>query len=191
MILRAAVRFLSRRPFRTMSVGELMADTALSRPAFYQYFRDLHDLMESLLDVVRDAILAKANPWIAGEGEPLEALHVALRGVVEAGVEHGAVLRAVTEAAPFDQRLERAWRGFMRRWDDVVTARIEAQQVAGLVAPFDARPVAMALNAMDASTVVQAFGRRPHADPEAVLAAIHRIWTGALYSRSGLSTSSP
>ena len=48
-ILNAALDFLWSRPFREMSVTLLMASTGVSRSAFYQYFNDLHEVMEILL----------------------------------------------------------------------------------------------------------------------------------------------
>jgi len=182
-ITRAAVRFLSRRPFRDLTVGELMAATRLSRPAFYQYFRDLHELLESLLAGLVERVDAVANPWLAGVGQPQAALRESLRGLVEVCSENGPVLRAIAEAAPNDPRLERAWSTFMAHWDDVVSARIEAQQAQGLVAPCDARALAHALNALDAALLIQAFGRRPRGDPEQVLETLHRVWAGSLYGR--------
>jgi AcrR family transcriptional regulator len=179
----AAVQFLSSHAFRDLTVGELMAQTTLSRPAFYQYFHDLHDLLVSLFDEIEAGMRELADPWIAGEGEPIAALRVSLRGVIESVAEHGTVIRAVYEAAPFDERLEAAWSGFMRRWDDAVTARIEAQQRAGLIHPLAARRTANALNAMDAAVIIAEFGRHPQGDPETVLDTLHAIWIGALYGR--------
>lgn len=181
MISEAAVRFLSRRPFRDLTVGELMAGTELSRPAFYQYFRDLHELMESLLAGLAERVGAVANPWFAGEGEPRAALYESLRGVVQVGQEDGPILRAVAEATAYDVRLERAWAEFMAHWDEVVGARIEAQQAQGLVPPLDARALANALNALDAALLIQAFGRRPQRDPAGVLDTLHRVWASSLY----------
>ena len=181
LIERAAVRFLSRRPFRELTVGKLMEGTDLSRPAFYQYFRDLHELLESLLTGLVERIGAVANPWLAGVGEPEAALRESLRGLVQVGYESGPVLRAVAEAAPTDARLDRAWTAFMAHWDDVVAARIEAQQAAGIIPGFDARAMASALNALDAAVLIKAFGRRPRAEPEQVLETLHRMWAGALY----------
>jgi hypothetical protein len=89
----------------------------------------------------------------------------------------------VYEAAPFDERLEAAWSAFMRRWDDAVTVRIEAQQQSGLIPPLNARRTANALNAMDAAVLIAEFGRHPQGDPEAVLDTLHAIWVGALYGR--------
>ena len=179
----SATRFLWNRPFRDLTVAELMAGTPLSRPAFYQYFADLHELIESLLRDVEIVMHQTANPWITGEGEPIAALRKSLGGVVQTCVEHGPILRAVVEAAPLDKRLERAWAAFHRRWDDAVEARIKAQQREGLIPRLNARRIAHALNALDAATLIAEFGRRPQGDPRAALNALHRIWVGTLYAQ--------
>jgi len=181
----SAIRFLWKRPFRDLTVAELMAGTTLSRPAFYQYFGDLHELIESLLGEVEAVMHETAHPWISGEGEPIAALRQSQRGVVQTCVDHGPIFRAVAEAAPLDERLEQTWSAFTDRWDDVVEARIKAQQASGLISKsLDARRIANGLNTMDTGLLIAEFGRRPQGDPEAVLDTLHSIWAGVLYGRS-------
>ena len=60
------------------------------------------------------------NPWINGEGEPIAALRESLKGGVQTCVDQGPIFRAVSEAAPLDERLEQTWSAFMGRWDDLV-----------------------------------------------------------------------
>ena len=141
-----------------MTVGAVMAGTTLSRPAFYQYFTDVHDLIVSLLRDIEAIMHQTANPWISGEGKPIAALRESNRGVVETCVKHGPIIRAIVEAAPLDERLEQAWNSFMERWDDAVEAQIVAQQRDGLIPPFDARRIANALNSLDVNLVIAAFG---------------------------------
>jgi AcrR family transcriptional regulator len=180
----AAVRVLGTRPFRDLSVADLTAATNLSRPAFYQYFSDLHDLMESLLKEIEAAMHRMANPWISGDGEPIAALRDSLRAIVKATVEHGPIFRAIKDAAPLDHRLEKAWAAFMDQWDDAVEARIKAQQRAGLVPKsLNARRVASALNALDEAVLIAEFGRHPQGDPKKVLDTLHHIWVATLYSQ--------
>ncbi len=180
-ILDSAARFLRERPFRDLTVGQVMAGTTLSRPAFYQYFADVHDLVLSLLAEIEVIMHQTADPWISGEGEPIAALRESIRGVVETCIDHGPIIRAVAEAAPLDERLEQAWSSFMARWDDAVEARIIAQQRNGLIPPLDARRIANALNALDATLVIAAFGRHPQGDPKEVLETMHRVWSSTLY----------
>ena len=61
-ILNAALDFVWEHPFRDMTVATLMASTGVSRPAFYQYFRDLHEVMETLLVMLQDEIFAVVEP---------------------------------------------------------------------------------------------------------------------------------
>lgn len=187
-IVDSALDFFWSRPFREMTVGTLMASTALSRSAFYQYFHDLHELMEGLLEDLEQEILAVADPWFTGTGDAIARLHESLAGLVRVCYERGPFLRAVADAAPCDERLDRAWTAFLGRFDDAVAARIEADQQQGLIPEFEARPVAVALNRLDAFTFIHAFGERPRSQPEPVLDAIVRIWTATLYgdrSQSG------
>jgi AcrR family transcriptional regulator len=47
-----------------MTVNALMASTGVSRSAFYHYFKDLHDVMESLLKMLQEEILNVDEPWM-------------------------------------------------------------------------------------------------------------------------------
>ena len=176
-----ALEFLWSRPFREMTVAELMSISGASRPAFYQYFDDLHNLMETLLRGLEENIFEAAVPWFSGEGDPTALLQESLAGLVRVCYERGPILRAVADASPSDERLELAWAEFLAKFDDAVAARIEEQQENGLISPFDARPIAIALNRLDASLLIHAFGRRPRGNPEPVREAITRIWTSTLY----------
>ena len=90
-------------------------------------------------------------------------------------------MRAITDAATADPRLEKAWVQFLDGFDDAATARIEADQKQGLIPDFEARPVAFAINRLDAYTLLQAFGQHPRKQPEPVREALARIWISTLY----------
>lgn len=181
LIFDAALEFLWTQPFREMSVQRLMAGTDLSRPTFYQYFKDLHELMEALLLELEQEVWQAASLWQAGGGERIARLEASLRKLVDVCYRRGPFIRAIVDAAPMDQRLEKAWEDFLSGVDTLVTAKIESEQALGLIPPFDALPVATALNRMDVLTFATSFGRRPRARPEPVLASITRIWTSTLY----------
>ena len=180
-ILDGALEFLWTRPFREMTVTELMSITGVSRSAFYQYFTDLHEPMETLLQEVAQAIFAVADPWFNGERDHIELLQQSLSEFVEISHDRGPILRAVAEASTSDERLERTWADFLAQFDDAVCEKIEKHQAIGLISEFDARPVAQALNRMDASMVIDAFGRHPRNNPEPVKDALIRIWMSTLY----------
>jgi AcrR family transcriptional regulator len=180
-ILDAALEFIWSHPFRDMSVNALMASTGLSRSAFYQYFNDRHDLMETLLNMLQEEIFALTRSWFGGTGDPVILLNESLAGLVEVCYRLGPILRATDDATATDKQLEMAWTQFLGKFDDAVTTRIEADQEQGLIPGFDARPIAIALNRLDAYTLIEAFGQRPRRQPEPVREALARIWTSTLY----------
>jgi len=189
-ILSAAFEFVWSRPFRDMTVQSLMAETGLSRSAFYQYFDGRHELMEAMLDILQHEIFEAAAPWISGVGDPVALLRESLAGLVQVCYGRGPFLRAVTDAAATDERLEAAWNDFLGGFDAAGTTRIEADQEQGLIPAFDAGPVAVALNRLDASVLIDAFGRRPRSRPEPVLEALTRIWISTLHGAKWLASES-
>ena len=187
-ILDAALEFIWSHPFRDLTVKSLTTSVGLSRSAFYQYFDDLHDLMETLLSMLNEEVLAVTGPWFEGDGDPIALLNESLAGLVDVCYRLGPILRATNDAAPTDERLESVWAQFVKQFHDAVTTRIEADQAQGLIADFDARPVAIALNRMDAHTFIEAFGQRPRSKPEPVREALARVWISTLYGSEWLGS---
>lgn len=183
-ILEAAVDFIWEHSFCDLTVAELMANTGLSRPTFYQYFPDLYAVMECLLDILQREILKVTHPWLAGEVNDRDGLQESLTGMAKVCHQYGPVLRAVSDAAAGDPRMSESYELFMSEFDEEVTRRIEELQQSGHVKAFEARPVAVALNRMDAATVIHAFGRRPRADIQPVIDASVRIWCSTLYGET-------
>ena len=91
------------------------------------------------------------------------------------------IYRAFADAAATDKRFEKAWSTFLGEFDDAACARIEDDQKQGLIPAFDARPVAIALNRLDAPTLIEAFGKHPRSKPEPVREALARVWISTLY----------
>lgn len=185
-ILDSALQFLWTHPFRDLTVAGLMANTGASRSAFYQYFSDLHELMEALLEEVGEEIMLVVMPWFEAESNPVPLLKETLVGLVNICYKRGPILRAVTDAAAGDKRLEKAWFAFMDAFDEAATSVIERHQAEGLIADFRAQPVAAALNRMDATMMIDAFGKRPRRSREEVLEALTRIWVSTLYGSNAL-----
>jgi AcrR family transcriptional regulator len=182
-ILDAAFEFLWSRSFGEMTIASLMEQTSHSRPAFYQYFGDLHELMETLLTTLESEILEGANPWLSEGGDPVALLYESLAAEVRICYRHGPFLKAVSDASGTSARLEAQWERFLDRFDDAVSERIAADQQLGLIEAFDPRPVATALNRVDAALYVRNFGQRPRSRPGPVLDAIARVWISTLYGQ--------
>jgi AcrR family transcriptional regulator len=180
-ILNAALDFVWSRPFRDMTIAGLMAPTGVGRSAFYQHFTDLHEVMETLLEMLQGEIFEVAGPWLANDGDPVALLNETIAGLVQVCYERGPFLRAITDAASADERFERVWSQFINGFDDAGTKRIELDQAQGLTRDFAARPVAFALNRLNSHTLIQAFGQHPRNQPGPVQEALSRIWISTLY----------
>ena len=126
-------------------------------------------------------IFAAVEPWLVGTGDPVALLHETMAGLVSVCHERGPFVRAMSDAAATDEVYGEAWKQFLRQFDDAVSERISADQGQGLIPEFDGRTVAFALNRLDASTLIEAFGQHPRMDPEPVRATLTRIWTSTLY----------
>ena len=182
-ILDAAFEFLWSRPFRDMTVISLMATTSISRSAFYRYFEDIHGLMKALLKRLESEILEGVSPWLSDDGDPVALLYESLAAEVRICYRYGPFLKAVSDSAATNAGLEDEWNWFLDRFDDAVSERIVADQELGLIGAFDPRPVAAALNRVDAAMYIRNFGRRPRSQPAPVLDAITRVWISTLYGQ--------
>ena len=187
-ILDAALDYLWTQPYRSLTVNELMSKAGSSRSVFYRYYEDLPAMMEHLLNDFKEKIMAATAAWLTGEGDPIQLLKKSMGNMVKVSYQYGPILRAVLDAAPMNERLENAWTRFAEGFDDAVTHQIEHQQKAGLIKPFDARPVAMALNRMDSEMVSHHFGRNPRGSQKEVRDAIIRVWIATLYGDGALET---
>lgn len=180
-IVNAVLEFTWNRPFSEMTVGSLMTMTSSSRSTFYLHFKDLHEPMEAVLEMLKDEIFAAVAPWLSGTGDPVVLILETIESLVRVGHARGPFLKAITDAAASDVRLEKAWEDFLRAFDVAGAERIREDQARGLIPEFDPEVVTYALNRMNARTLIGAFGKHPRSQPETVSAALARVWVSTLY----------
>ena len=177
-ILEAAEAFLRERPFRDLTVDEVMARTTLSRPSFYVYFRDRHHLAVRLVEGIGAELFTMADRWLKGSGDPREEVRAALAGVAGVYARHGLVLAAIADAAGHDPGVEATYRDLIERFIAATAARIEREPTAG-VAPEE---TARALVWMNERYLREAFGRQPQTPVATVVDALWTIWARTLYT---------
>ena len=177
-ILDAARRELESKPFRELSVDDLMSATGLSRTAFYRYFPDREAVLLDLLEEVWGAL---ADARDAELGNPDTAAASSVARLEQLLTDNRAVLKAIADAAPGDDDVERAYRAFMRSyWIDDLTARLVAAQERGLAAGLDPQLTGEALGWMAERMVTQSLDR----DPRQVLDTLVAIMQKCIYSRA-------
>jgi TetR/AcrR family transcriptional regulator, ethionamide resistance regulator len=190
VILAAGRAFLEEHPFREMTVEGVMVRTGLSRPAFYAYFKDRYDLVTRLLEGVGGLLFALDWRWLSGtpEGDDARGVLVdALRAGSETFVEYGPVLRAISDAAGYDARVEEVYRGgLIQRLVAAVAARISRDIEAGVTPDvLDPEQTAQALVLMTERYLLDALGRpekRPsRRETGTILDTVEEVWVRTLY----------
>lgn len=187
-ILAAARSFLSEHPFREMKVEDVMARTGLSRPAFYAYFKDRYELVTRLLEGIGGLLFAVDRRWLVGDpgvgrGESAAVLREALGGGAETFQRYGPVLRAISDAASYDERVEEVYRGgLIERLIVAVEARIFRDVAAGITpAGLDPRETARALVFMTERYLIDAYGSPCANNTDAVVQTLQKVWISTLY----------
>ena len=170
-IVAAAERLLRERPYRELSVEEVMAEAGLSRTVFYRHFDGLPELVLSLFGTITQGLMAEVQA-APGPG--------ATRGILEAAVdayaEHGGLLRAIDEAARHDADIEAAYRAVADAFTGVIAGQIEEGMAEGRIRPGDAYELARALNVMNANYLLETLGRDPDFDRRLAVDTLMAVW---------------
>jgi AcrR family transcriptional regulator len=177
-ILDAARQELQTKPFRDLTVDDLMKPTGLGRTAFYRYFPDreavLIELLEELwdeLEQARDAAGFGASGSVASDDRAVTRLQ-------ELVAANRALFKAIADAAGGDDDVERAYRALMHDyWIRDLLALVTAAQAQGLATEFDAELAAEALGWMAERFIIQSGER----DPALVIQTITAIAAKCIY----------
>jgi AcrR family transcriptional regulator len=168
-----------------LGIERIATRAGISRTAFYFYFRDKRELLMRLTAGVAEELFGEAERWWAGEGDGAEQLLAALGQIVAIYRRHGALLRAVVEAAAYDEETARYWRDLVGQFVETTRRRIEREQAAGNVDPaLPAQATAFALCWMTERTAYEHLVQEgPAADDGPLVRALLAIWLGAVYGR--------
>ena len=175
-IVAAAEALLRERPFRELTVDEVMRRTGLSRPAFYVYFRDRHDLITRLVAPLRAEIDARAAEMKARDVPLRESLRTVFLEVARVYSANGGVLRALRESSGQDEDAERVWREFTQPPIARNAALIRAEMAAGRSSGLDPEATARALITMNIGCFVEQLSGREDVDPEPLVDTLVEIW---------------
>src|SRR3954468_18575400 len=178
-ILDSVERFLRERPLRELTIDEVMTGTGLSRPAFYVYFRDRHDLVLRLIGEIGSELFETADKGLKG-GD----LRGGVEGVVAVYARHGPVLRAISDAAVDDPDVEQAYHSLVQRFIDATAEHIRVEQRGGRAEGMTARRTAAARGRRRQrylSMCLGGGGNSKQVKPREVADTLHQIWTRTLY----------
>jgi TetR/AcrR family transcriptional regulator, ethionamide resistance regulator len=180
-IIAAAEALLRERPFRELTVDEVMRRTELSRPSFYVYFRDRHHLVLRVVEHIGGELFTMADRWFKGEGDGPALAREATEGIVAVFAEHGPVLRALADAAADDPGVESVYAELVQSFINATSEHIHHEIEAGMILPLDARETATALVWMNERYLTLSLGREPLTPAQTVSDTLARIWDRVLY----------
>ncbi len=178
-IIDAAGELVRERSFAELNVAEVMARAGIGRTLFYRHFDDLGDL---LVRAGRQAIEELYGAQLKLAATRVDHGPEAIREAIELPVavyrRHGPVLRAVAEASAADPGLTPDQDMVRQRFDELVA---DALRNSG--ASFDdVSETARALNKLNESYLLDAFGREPRVSAETAVETLTGIWAAAMRS---------
>ena len=134
-------------PYTELPVQRIAERAQVARSTFYLHFPDKSRLLIALADEAVEALFGEAVIWWrADHADGVDGVAHAMRQMIAAYREHGRVLHALGEVAGYDPDVAEFWRDRMRRFTDVVQARLDAELRAGTVDPeMDVRTTAQVL----------------------------------------------
>jgi AcrR family transcriptional regulator len=166
-IAAAAERLLAERPYRDLSVDAVMAEAGLSRTVFYRHFDGLPELVLSLFARVATGLASELET-----GDLREILEAAAR----AFSEHGALMRAIDQAAGHDAVIERAYRAISDGFTARMGQQLQERMDEGVVRPGDPHELARALNLMNQRYLLETVARDPEFGVERAVRALLDVW---------------
>lgn len=170
--------------FADLNVRRVAERAGRTRTAFYAHFEDRRELLLTLLDEAAGEGLSAIGPFLAGEGPvQRDELATSLRGLLETIRRHAVLVRAVVEAASYDDEVAAYWDGVIGRFVESTRHRLHAE---GLGAD-EATAIATALCWMNERTCYQQAvrGGTGLGDDQAVAALVEVWWSVLVTARTG------
>lgn len=163
--------------FADLSVSRIAERAGRTRSAFYAHFEDRRVLLRRLIDEIGGDVLGVLDPFLHGDGPVDRAvLDASTRATLARYRERTTLIRAVTEAAGYDQEIAAYWAGVA---DTAIEAARRKLELEGL-APADAEATATALVWMCERTCHQQVVRDTGIDDDVVCTAMVNIWWNSI-----------
>ena len=191
-LLDAARALLGQRRFEAISVADILAAAGVSRASFYFYFPGKQAVLAELVRRAVDQGEQAAEPWTAGELDPVEALRAGITAGARLWRDNAGVLTAIVEHWASDDELRALWLEQMGRFTEATVARIEADPVMlDHLAGQDVRAVAASLTWLgERLYYLAAAGVAPFDDEDTLVGVLLHAWVRILYG-TGKTSSAP
>jgi AcrR family transcriptional regulator len=185
-IIGAATELVRDHSYPELNVGLIMERAGLERTIFYRHFDDLGDLfMQTGREAIEELYETEVDLSAARNGAEPEVVRTAIEPAVASYRRHGPLLRALTEAAAGDAQIAAGQARIRRRFDGLVARSLNDLLELGPAPPADVDELARALNRMNESYLLDAFGREPRISAATAIDALTEIWVAVIRQRGG------
>jgi AcrR family transcriptional regulator len=161
--------------FAELNVTAIAARAGRTRTAFYAHFEDRRALLLRLIEQPAEEARSAIEPFLRGAAR--EDVASAVAQLLRTFRQHAVALRAVVEAAGYDEQVAELWSELVRSFAQAAQARLTAEGQR----EETARATAVALAWMTERTCAQHVLRgHPDVDDEALVEALTATWWRAL-----------
>jgi AcrR family transcriptional regulator len=174
LIVAAAEDALRTRRFREVNVEDVMEAAGLTRTIFYRHFDDLFGLVVSVAQPAFQDLFVLQERILEESGSDPERLRKALGPAVNLFAEHGPLVRAVAEAAIFDDQVEQLYRAALERFTELTSRFLEQARDRPAA---DMRETARALTLMNVAYLLDCFGEEHRTTPDEAVTTIVDMWS--------------
>ena len=179
----AAVEELVRHTsYAELSVDEVMREAGIGRTIFYRHFDDLADLLmragREAIDELFEAQRALAEARL---GDGPEVVRQTIESAVAVYERHGPLLRAIAEAAADDEQVAAGQEAMRERFDELLADALGEMPHIAAHPPADIAETARALNLLNTSYLLDAFGREPRVSAETAVQTLTEVWVALIH----------
>jgi AcrR family transcriptional regulator len=181
-IVAAAEELVRQRSYGALTVDDVMREAGLGRTIFYRHFDDLADLlMRAGREAIDELFGAQDALRAARIGDGFDVVQVAIEPAVAVYRRHGPLLRAIAEAAATEERIAEGQEAMRQRFHELVEHALGAIPRLAAHPPTDMAETARALNLMNESYLLDAFGREPRVSAETAIQTLTEVWFAMIH----------
>jgi AcrR family transcriptional regulator len=181
-IVAAAEELVRERPYGALTVDDVMREAGIGRTIFYRHFDDLADLLRRAgREAIDELFEAQGALRAASVGDSLAVVRSAIEPAVAVYERHGPLLRAISEAAAIEEPIAEGQEAMRRRFDELVERALGAIPRIAAHPPADTAETARALNLMNESYLLDAFGREPRVSAETAIQTLTEVWFAVIH----------
>lgn len=164
--------------FADLNVSRIADRAGRTRTAFYAHFEDRRELLLALFETAASEALAAIRPFQEAAGTSLEEeIARSVAGLFGAFRKHATLLRAVVEAAGYDESIAALWGHVVGRFIESTRKRLLAEKVDAKKA---AAIAAVLVWMTERTCYQQAVRGSTGIDDKAAVAAMCQIWSSTL-----------